>query len=169
MQQSPRNWKISGCSHSGSSLLLKGKRLYAAWYSEGDGTNAGIRLTWSDDGGRVFAKPVIASHNIVDTNHPMLSLSEDGRLLLVFKGRDAVAKESRGAVSPYFVEVNDNGSVSLPIAIPDNQKSIAYPVLVAGTVGRAFFALVSSQSASDSTSMGGSWLALQFRLNGEPG
>jgi hypothetical protein len=138
------NWKISGCPHSGASLMVKGKRLYAAWHSEGDGTNAGIRLTWSDDGGKTFAKPTIASANIVDTNHPMLSRSEDGRLLMVFKGRDAVAKESWGAVSPYLVEVNDNGSVSMPIAIPGNKKSIAYPVLVAGTVGRAYFAWTES-------------------------
>jgi hypothetical protein len=132
------NWKISGCPHSGPSLLLKGKRLYAAWHSEGDGTNAGIRLTWSDDGGKTFAKPTIASASIVDTNHPMLSLSEDGRLLMVFKGRDAMAKASWGAVSPYLVEVNENGSVSMPIAIPGNKKSIAYPALVAGTVGRVY-------------------------------
>jgi hypothetical protein len=68
----------------------------------------------------------------------MLSLSEDGRLLMVFKGRDAIAKASWGAVSPYLVEVNENGSVSMPITIPGNKKSIAYPALVAGTVGRVY-------------------------------
>jgi hypothetical protein len=134
------NWKISGCPHSGASMALKGKRLYVAWHSEGDGTNAGVRLAWSDDGGKTFARPVIASGNILDTNHPALSVSEDGRVLMVFKGRDPVAKESWGPVSPYLVEVNDNGTLTAPLVVPGNRKSISYPVVVAGTVGRAYIA-----------------------------
>ena len=49
------NWKISGCPHSGPSMTVKGNRLYITWYSEGDSTNAGIRLAWSDDSGKTFA------------------------------------------------------------------------------------------------------------------
>ncbi len=132
-------WKISGCPHSGASMIVKGDRLYLAWHSEGDGTNAGIRLAWSDDGGRTFTRPLIVSANIVDTNHPMLSLSEDGRLLMVFKGRDPVAKQSWGAIGGYLVEI-EGGGASLPIAVPGNRKSISYPAIVAGTVGRVFIA-----------------------------
>ena len=138
------NWKINGCPHSGASMavkgIAKGNRLYVTWHSEGEGTNAGIRLTWSDDGGKSFARSVIASGAIVDTNHPMLSISEDGRILMVFKGRDPRAKQSWGPVGAYLVEVNDNGTASAPTPIPGNRKSISYPAIVSGTVGRAWVA-----------------------------
>jgi hypothetical protein len=131
-------WKISGCPHTGPQLVVKGKRLYAAWHSDGDSTNAGIRVSWSDDGGKTFAKPVIASVNINDTNHPSLSLSEDGRLLLAFQGRTSGEKESWGPVRAFLAEVYDNGTVSTPIVIPGSKKSVQFPTVVAGTVGRVF-------------------------------
>lgn len=134
------NWKISGCPHSGASMIVKGKRLYVAWHSEGEGTNAGIRLAWSDDGGKSFARAAIVSGSVVDTNHPMLSMSEDGRMLMVFKGRDPRAKQSWGPVGAYLVEVNDSGTISAPVAIPGNRKSVSYPAIVAGTVGRVWVA-----------------------------
>jgi hypothetical protein len=134
------NWKISGCPHSGASMAVKGKRLYVAWHSEGDGTNAGIRLAWSDDGGKSFARAAIVSGAIVDTNHPMLSMSEDGRLLMVFKGRDPRAKQSWGPIGAYLVEIGDNGMASAPVAVPGNRKSISYPAIAAGTVGRVWIA-----------------------------
>jgi BNR repeat-like domain len=133
-------WKISGCPHTGPQLVVKGKRLYAAWHSDGDSTNAGIRVAWSDDGGKTFAKPFIVSANINDTNHPSLSLSEDGRLLLAFQGRAAAEKESWGPVRAFLAEVYDNGTVSSPIVIPGSKKTVQFPTVVAGTVGRVFVA-----------------------------
>lgn len=134
------NWKINGCPHSGASMITKGKRLYISWYSEGNGTNAGIRLVWSDNKGKTFSRPTIASANIVDANHPMLSLSEDGRLLLIFKGRDAKKNDSWGTISPYLCEINNTGSISSPISVHGNRKSISYPVIAAGTVGKVYIA-----------------------------
>jgi hypothetical protein len=116
------NWKISGCPHSGPSMSVKGRRLYITWYSEGDGTNAGIRLAWSDDGGKSFKAPVIASSGVLDPNHPVLSLSEDGRLMLAFQGRDPVEKEGWGIVRPFVAGVSESGAVSEPIAIPGEQE-----------------------------------------------
>lgn len=134
------NWKINGCPHSGPSLVVKERRLFVSWHSEGDSTNAGIRVAWSDDGGSSFAKSVLASGTIIDTNHPMLSLSEDGRLLLVFQGRDADEKDGWGVTRAYVCEVSDAGAVSPVVAITGNRKSVAYPAIVAGTVGRVFVA-----------------------------
>jgi hypothetical protein len=134
------NWKISGCPHTGPQLVVKGKRLYAAWHSEGDGSNAGIRVAWSDDNARTFSKPAIASGAVNDTNHPSLSLSEDGRLLLVFQGRDPAEKEGWGPVRAFLAEVYDNGAVSSPSVIPGSRKTVQYPAVVAGTVGRVFVA-----------------------------
>jgi hypothetical protein len=134
------NWKISGCPHSGPSMVVKGGRLYLTWHSDGESFNAGVRVAWSDDGGRTFASPIIASANIVDTNHPMLSISEDGRILLVFKGRDPVKKESWGPVGAYLCEVGAQGAVSQPLPVPGNRKSVSYPAIAAGAVGRVFIA-----------------------------
>jgi BNR repeat-like domain len=132
------NWKISGCPHTGPQLVVKGGRLYAAWHSEGDGKNAGIRVVWSDDNGKTFSKPVIASGSVNDTNHPSLSLSEDGRLLLVFQGREPKEKEGWGPVRAFLSEIHNNGAVSAPSIIPGSRKSVQFPTVVAGTVGRVF-------------------------------
>ncbi len=134
------NWKISGCPHTGPQLVVKGKRLYAAWHSEGDGSNAGIRVAWSDDNGKTFSKPVIASGAVNDTNHPLLSLSEDGRLLLVFQGREPAEKEGWGLVRAFLTEIHDNGEVSAPSVIPGSRKTAQYPAVAVGTVGRVFVA-----------------------------
>jgi hypothetical protein len=134
------NWKISGCPHTGPQLVTKGKRLYAAWHSDGEGKNAGIRIVWSDDNGKTFSKPVIASGSVNDTNHPTLSLSEDGRLLLVFQGREPAEKEGWGPVRAFLTEVYDNGTVSAASVIPGSRKTVQFPAIVAGTVGRVFVA-----------------------------
>lgn len=133
-------WKISGCPHTGPQLVQKGKRLYAAWHSDGDSSNAGIRVVWTDDAGKTFSKPVIASTGINDTNHPALSLSEDNRLLLAFQGREAAEKDGWGPVRGFVAEVYDNGTVSAPQVIPGSRKTVQFPAIVAGTVGRVFVA-----------------------------
>jgi hypothetical protein len=134
------NWKISGCPHTGPQLVVKGKRLYAAWHSEGDGANAGIRVAWSDDNGKTFSKTVVASGAVNDTNHPSLSLSEDGRLLLVFQGREPAEKDGWGPVRAFLTEIHDNGAVTAPFLIPGSRKTAQFPTVVAGTVGRVFVA-----------------------------
>jgi hypothetical protein len=138
------NWQISGCPDTGAMMQVKGNRLYITWHSESEGKNAGIRIAWSDDGGKTFAKPLLASGKVLDTNHPTFSLSEDGRLLAVFQGRDAAEKEGWGAVRAYVVEVNDNGTLSQPVAVTGNKKSVLYPTIAAGTVGRVFVAWTES-------------------------
>ncbi|GEM_PF-365655 len=134
------NWKINGCPHTGPSMSVKGNRLYITWFSEGDSTNAGVRLAWSDDGGKTFRQPVIASNGVLDANHPMLSLSEDGRLMIVFQGRDSSEKDGWGAVRAYVCEVGNAGAVSHPMAVTGNKKPVSYPAIVAGTVGRVYVA-----------------------------
>jgi hypothetical protein len=134
------NWKISGCPHTGPQMVVKGNRLYIAWHSDGNSVDAGIRLTWSDDGGKTFSRPVIASPGVLDTNHPALSLSEDGRLLLAFQGREQDEKEGWGPTRAFLTEVNDNGSISAPMVVPGSKKTVSFPSVLAGTVGRTFIA-----------------------------
>ncbi|MBX3278878.1 MAG: exo-alpha-sialidase [Acidobacteria bacterium] len=134
------NWKISGCPHTGPQFAVRGKRLYVAWHSDAESTNAGIRLAWSDDSGRSFSRPVIVSGGVLDTNHPSMSLSEDGRLLLVFQGREPAEKEGWGAVRPFLVEIDEKGKASPPIVVPGSRKTASFPAVLAGTVGRTFVA-----------------------------
>ena len=132
-------WKIPGCPHSGASVARRGERLYVAWYTEGEAVEqAGIRVSWSDDGARTFAPPVIASANILDANHPALSVSNDGKALLVFQGRDPAQKDGWSPVQAYFVEITEAGEVAKPIPVPNSQKAISYPAIAAGTAGRVF-------------------------------
>jgi hypothetical protein len=154
------NWKISGCPHTGPQLVLKGNRLYAAWHSDSNSTNAGIRLSWSDDGGKTFSRPVIASASVLDTNHPALSLSEDGRLLLVFQGREANEKEGWGTTRAFLTEIYDNGSVSAPMVVPGNKKTASFPSVLAGTVGRTFIAW------TEATDKGVQVMLVRARKNG---
>lgn len=132
------NWKIEGCPHSGATMTNKGDRLYIAWYSEG-GPRAGIRISWSNDGGKTFAAPTIASGNILDANHPAFASSEEGKLMLIFQGRNPQQKDRWGALQPYLVEVTDN-KVSKPMSVPGSKKSIFYPAMAVGSLGRVFMA-----------------------------
>ena len=133
-------WKINGCPHSGASMVSKGNRLYVTWYSDGDGSNPGVRLAWSDDGANSFSQPAVVSRDILDANHPALTLAGDGRLLLTFQGRDPVKKSGWNPAGPYLVEISDEGHAGLPQAISGHAKAISYPAVVGGTVGRVYVA-----------------------------
>lgn len=133
-------WQVNICPHTGPTMGVKGNRLYIAWHSEGDGKNPGIRVSWSDDGGKSFARPVVISKDVLDTSHPAISVSEDGRVVIVFQGRDRTEKEGWGPVRPFLVEIDQKGVISPPVLVPGNRKSISYPAVVAGTLGRVVVA-----------------------------
>jgi hypothetical protein len=134
------DWKITGCPHSGASMVVKEGRLFIAWYSEGSHGNSGVRVSYSDDGAKSFSRPLIVSGNIPDANHPVLSLSDDGRIVLIFQGRDPSKKEGWGPAHAFVAEVSGSGTVSPPVAVPGARKSISYPTAAAGTLGRVFIA-----------------------------
>jgi hypothetical protein len=134
------DWKIAGCPHSGPSLAVEGARLYISWFSEGTGTNPGIRVTWSDDSGASFAAPQIVSGRILDANHPVLSVSEDGRVVLVFQGRDPARQKGWAPPQTYLSEISDTGKTSLPVLLPGRHNPAVYPTVAAGTQGRVVIA-----------------------------
>ncbi len=134
------NWEVQGCPHSGPTMVRKGSRLYIAWHTKGDNGNAVIRLSWSDDDAKTFAPPVLASGNILDANRPSLSISDNGRVMLVFQGRDPVKKEGWSPTGAYLVEIGEAGDVSQPMPVPGNRKAISYPVVAAGHLGQVFIA-----------------------------
>jgi hypothetical protein len=134
------DWRIDGCPHSGPSLAVKGNRLYVSWFTEGTGRNPGIRVSWSDDDGASFAPPRLASGRILDANHPTLSVSADGRLVLVFQGRNRLNQHGWAPLQAYLEEISDAGQLSPPVPVPGRRKSVVYPVVLAGSLGRVFVA-----------------------------
>lgn len=130
------NWKIDGCPHSGAAMAFQNQRLWIAWYSAGDGSNPGVRLTSSDDGAATFSAPAIASGDVLDANHPDLNVADDGRLLLVFKGRERGKQDGWAPSGPWLVEVFDDGRLTQPLPVPGHRSSISYPRVAGGTVGR---------------------------------
>jgi hypothetical protein len=133
-------WKINGCPHAGASMVQKGNRLWMSWYSDGDGSNAGVRLAYSDDAAQSFSKPVLVSRGILDANHPSLAFADDGRLLLAFQGRDPEKNDGWSPAGPYLIEISDAGHASAPIQVPGHKSSISYPTVAGGSLGRVFVA-----------------------------
>lgn len=133
-------WKIEGCPHTGAAMALRGSRVFITWYSEGTGANPGVRLAWSDDGCRTFSKPQIVSGTVVDPNHPVLSVSDDGRVVLAFQGRDPVKQEGWGPLGTYVVDISEGGTTSRPQLVPGSAKAASYPTVLPASLGRLFVA-----------------------------
>jgi hypothetical protein len=133
------NWHIMGCPVSGPHLVAVGKRLFAAWYSEGTGQNPGVRLSWSDDEGATWNKPMIASLPLQDTRQPYLYADSGGHVYLAFRARDPKRGDGWSQLRTYIVTVHTDGQVSSPVLAP-GQNSVAYPVLAADKTGRLWVA-----------------------------
>lgn len=138
------NWTINGCPESGPAAAVLGHRLYVAWMTETDQHRAGVKLSWSDDGGKSFAPAVMASRDLLDANHPSLAAVDGTKLILVFQGRDPKKNEGWAELRPYAVEINDAGKLSAPVMVPVESGSISYPVVAADTAGRVFIAWTAS-------------------------
>jgi len=143
-------WKINGCPHAGAVTAVHDGRLWVSWYSDGDGSNPGVRLAYSDDGARTFSEPSLVSGEILDANHPDLSVADDGRLLLVFQGRDPDQSAGWSPAAPYLVEIDEDRRVSRPQRVPGTEKSIAYPRVAGGTLGRVFIAWTEKDAEGES-------------------
>ncbi|MGE0406367.1 MAG: sialidase family protein [Candidatus Korobacteraceae bacterium] len=136
------NWKLSGCPESGPAVAVKGGTVYVVWYSEG-GDQPGLRLTQSEDSGETFSKARLLSGDVLDANHPSLSVSDDGRVLAVFEGRASDGGGGWGAKMAYFMRLDDSGNAK-PVALVKRKDSVSRPVIAAGTADRAFMAWTES-------------------------
>jgi len=132
------NWKLNGCPDSGSATAHVGNRVYVAWLTEASSDKGGVRMTWTDDGGKTWASPVWASQNILDANYPWFSVTQDGRALLVFQGRDPQKRNGWGGTGVYLVEIGSDGKFSEPMAIPGIAESARRPSVTAGMGGRVY-------------------------------
>jgi hypothetical protein len=143
------NWKIEGCPDSGIALAQVAGRVYAAWLTEARLDHRGVFLSWSDDSGAHWAPAVSASQGVLDANYPSLSATDEGRVLLVFQGRDPAAGSGWSPTSAFLVEIGANASLSKPFLVPNQGRAVSRPTVVSGTGGRAF--IVWTEHAAGST------------------
>jgi hypothetical protein len=125
------DWVLHACPDIGPGLAVSGSRLYAAWYTAGRG-GPGIRLAYSDDHGRSFHPPVIASQGIEGATHPMLATGLDGSVLLVFQGRGPAPAGGLGTDTAYVALVQGDAGIR-PVAVPAGGTIVSYPVAAMGT------------------------------------
>ncbi len=133
------NWRLEGCPDSGSAAIRVGKRVYVAWQTEATRATSGVRLAWSDDGGKTFSLPIMASEKTFDANRPAFALEDDGNLLLTFQARDPERRGGWTPPRPYVVEIDVHGDLSAPTLIADGTMPVEYPTAASGSAGRIFF------------------------------
>jgi len=138
------NWKLAGCPDSGVTLARSGNRVYAAWLTEASPSISGVRLTWSDDAGRTWAPAVLASQQMLDANYPALSAAQDGRVELIFQGRDPQKQSGWSATSAFLVEIDKDGRLSAPEEVPGVPAAVVRPTVLAAANGRVFTAWTST-------------------------
>ena len=134
------NWKLEGCPDSGIALARSGNRNYAAWLTEASPSLDGVRLSWSDDAGTTWTPAVLASQKILDANYPALSAAGDGRVELIFQGRDPKKQAGWSTTSAFLVEIDKDGRLSVPAEVPGATPAVVRPTVVAGANGRVFSA-----------------------------
>lgn len=132
------NWKIDGCPDSGAATTRSGNRVYVAWLTEASPETSGVRLTWSDDGGRTWAPAVLGSQGILDANFPALAAGGNGKVELVFQGRDPKRQAGWGNVGIFVVEIGENGRLSPAQAIQGIPSSATRPDIASGGGGRLY-------------------------------
>ena len=134
------NWKLEGCPDSGIALARSGNRVYAAWLTEASPSLDGVRLSWSDDAGKTWAPAVLASQKALDANYPALSAADDGRVELIFQGRDPEKQAGWSTTSAFLVEIDKDGRLTVPGEVPGTATAVVRPTVAAGANGRVFTA-----------------------------
>jgi hypothetical protein len=133
-------WVLHGCPDSGPSMASIGNRLYIAWYSEGNHTS-GIRITVSDDGGKTFSFPDLASRGVFNANHPQLSVFDTDHVLLTFQGRRQLEKQEHWTPLQVFVSSLDPLGQAAPAEpLPSLNNSAMYPSTLSAGPDRIFVA-----------------------------
>ena len=113
-----------------------GNRLFLSWYAVRE-KQAGLSISWSDDGGKTFSKRVNIAENVIDPNHPTMLVTGD-KISVVFQGRDASAGDGWGPVNAYYREINAEGQLSPLERLGYDAGSASYPTFAFEEPGRFF-------------------------------
>ena len=142
------NWRLEGCPDSGVALARSGNRIYAAWLTEASRAISGGRLSWSDNAGESWAPAVSASQNVLDAKYPAMSAASDGRVELVFQGRNPLKDRGWATTSAFLVEIANDGSRSAPVEVPGVTAAVSRPTVYAATNGRLFVGWTAAQDGT---------------------
>ncbi|MCI0739828.1 MAG: glycoside hydrolase [Gemmataceae bacterium] len=134
------NWQINGCPDSGPAAAVSRGRLYVAWMTETTSQRPGVKLSWSDDGGKAFAPARDASQSILDANRPALAVADNGDLLLAFHGRSESTGKAWSPLTPFVVSVSRDRNLSIPGGVSEGAKPGTHASVAMGTAGRVFVA-----------------------------
>ena len=125
-------WRLHGCPESGPSLLSEGRRLYIAWYTQGSDSRSRVRMSYTEDGGKTFARPTDVSQRTLDANHPHLLALKPSGIAVIFQARDAQTNNGWSPLKPYLVvERGSSFSRPLPIDAAVGGRDAEYPYAVA--------------------------------------
>ncbi len=138
------NWKLEGCPDSGPAVIRVDKRVYVAWLTEASPARSGVRLAWTDDGGKTFSLPVMASNKTLDGNHPAFAMENNGNVLLTFQARDPWQKGGWTPPRPYALEIDRHGDLSDPMLVANGTMPVEFPTVATGNAGRVYFAWTES-------------------------
>jgi hypothetical protein len=122
------NWRLNACPHSGASLATLGKRLFVAWHTVREST-AQLYLAWSDDGGKTFSPRTNLRGPVLDANHASL-VAHNGRIGVVFQGRDPNENQGWGKQNAYYREIDAQGRLSSLVNAGHLEGSANYPELL---------------------------------------
>jgi hypothetical protein len=150
------NWVLHACPDVGPAIAVNDGVLYVAWYSEGR-EKAGIRLAISHDNGASFAPARIVSGDVLDANHPRLSVSEDGRVLLVFQGRPLHDTTTWRSNQAYLLEIRGDNA-GRPIQVTHSDNSVHQLEVLAGTTGRVFLAWTETAKDQSEVLLSRGWI-----------
>jgi hypothetical protein len=137
------NWQINGCPDSGPVAVESQGRLYVSWMTETSSKRPGVKLSWSDDGGKTFVAAKDASQTVLDANRPSLATDPNGDVLLAFHGRSESSDDSWSPLAPFVVRVSRDGTLSIPAAVSGDSKPGTHASVAVGSAGRAFVAWTS--------------------------
>jgi hypothetical protein len=130
-------WKIKGCAHAGPVMKHVAGKLVVAWYTAEDG-HAGIKVALSSDSGQTFAPTREIQGEVLDSNHPHMTVLEK-EVWIVFQGRDPNVEGGWGLPKAWLARVPaDGGAIHKPEPLPMGEKGVFYPHLFVGTGGRLY-------------------------------
>ena len=150
------NWVLHACPDVGPAIGVSNGRMYVAWYSEGQ-EEPGIRLAISENGGASFAPSQIVSAEVLDATHPRLSVSEDGRVLLIFQGRPPHEATKWRSNQAFLVAINGD-SFTRPMQATNSEHSVHDLDVLAGTAGRVFLAWTESVNDQKQALLSRGWV-----------
>ena len=118
-------WQIEGCPVNGPALAAQGDRVVAAWFTAAGGVPR-VKATFSTDGGRSFAAPIVVAKGQPKGRVDAVLLN-DGRGAISWLGTG----DGHGRVQVRAVRPDGGRSAPVTLAtLPSAARSVGFPKMV---------------------------------------